>query len=207
MSDKNKPANAGESRRRLLKTVAAGGSALGLCSLPGKWTKPTVASVILPAHAQTSGCIGTLANCPNGDLFSTSAYSFGSLSVTQTNLPPGVSYTNGTFDGSYIDQGATNFGPCPSPCEVLDGQKYYRYSIGFSSGSVRAGYTLGVRCGNEPVIRVVDRLNGTYSTNNGGLVTYTGSRTFSVDACKYLTGTGTATMTVVPFNRSRRFGS
>ena len=44
-----------ESRRKLLKTIAAGsGAVIAGKSLPEDWTKPIVNSVILPAHAQTS---------------------------------------------------------------------------------------------------------------------------------------------------------
>ena len=44
-----------ESRRKLLKSIAAGGGAIVAGkSLPDKWTAPVVDSVLLPAHAQTS---------------------------------------------------------------------------------------------------------------------------------------------------------
>ena len=44
-----------ESRRKLLKSIAAGSGAIvaGKC-LPESWSKPVVESVMLPAHAQTS---------------------------------------------------------------------------------------------------------------------------------------------------------
>ncbi len=42
-------------RRRLLKTIGAGGGAIvGAKSLPDKWVAPLVESVTLPAHAQTT---------------------------------------------------------------------------------------------------------------------------------------------------------
>jgi len=44
-----------ESRRKLLKSIAAGsGAVVAGKSLPDKWTAPVVDSVMLPAHAQTS---------------------------------------------------------------------------------------------------------------------------------------------------------
>jgi len=44
-----------ESRRTLLKSIAAGsGAIVAGKSLPDSWTKPVVDSVMLPAHAQTS---------------------------------------------------------------------------------------------------------------------------------------------------------
>ena len=44
-----------ESRRKLLKSIAAGsGAIIAGKSLPESWSKPVVDSVMLPAHAQTS---------------------------------------------------------------------------------------------------------------------------------------------------------
>ena len=44
-----------ENRRKLLKSIAAGGGAIVAGkSLPDKWTAPVVDTVLLPAHAQTS---------------------------------------------------------------------------------------------------------------------------------------------------------
>lgn len=42
------------SRRRLLKAIG-GGTVAGATLLPGHWSKPIVDTVLLPAHAQTSG--------------------------------------------------------------------------------------------------------------------------------------------------------
>ncbi len=54
MQNKTKQ-NTDGSRRKLLKSVAAGsGAILAGKSLPDKWASPVVNSVILPAHAQTS---------------------------------------------------------------------------------------------------------------------------------------------------------
>lgn len=44
-----------ESRRKLIKSIAAGsGAIVAGKNLPESWTKPVVDSVMLPAHAQTS---------------------------------------------------------------------------------------------------------------------------------------------------------
>ena len=52
MTDKNKTI---ENRRKLLKSVAAGGGAIiAGKTLPEKWTRPAVDSVMLPADAETS---------------------------------------------------------------------------------------------------------------------------------------------------------
>lgn len=45
---------ASESRRNLLRSLGAGSSAILLSSLPDKWTRPVVDSVVLPAHGQMS---------------------------------------------------------------------------------------------------------------------------------------------------------
>ena len=48
--------NSSESRRKLLKSIAAGsGVIVAGKSLPESWSRPVVDSVILPTHAQTSG--------------------------------------------------------------------------------------------------------------------------------------------------------
>ena len=44
-----------KSRRKLLKSIAAGsGAIVAGKSLPESWSRPVVDSVMLPAHAQTS---------------------------------------------------------------------------------------------------------------------------------------------------------
>jgi hypothetical protein len=73
--------NKNESRRKLLKSIAAGsGAIVAGKSLPESWSKPVVDSVMLPAHAQTSPaeppveppapnpfpCIGQSASTPPG---------------------------------------------------------------------------------------------------------------------------------------------
>ena len=46
---------ANKARRKLLKSIAAGGGVIVAGkSLPDGWTRPVVDSVMLPAHAQTS---------------------------------------------------------------------------------------------------------------------------------------------------------
>jgi hypothetical protein len=42
-----------DARRRLLKTLAAGGVAGA--ALPAQWTRPVIEAVVLPAHAQATG--------------------------------------------------------------------------------------------------------------------------------------------------------
>lgn len=45
-----------ENRRKLLKSIAAGsGAIVAGKSLPESWSRPVIDSIVLPAHAQTSG--------------------------------------------------------------------------------------------------------------------------------------------------------
>lgn len=56
----------GKSRRKLLKSIAAGSGAIVVGkSLPDSWSRPTVDSVLLPAHATTSL---TESSGPAGDI-------------------------------------------------------------------------------------------------------------------------------------------
>lgn len=41
-------------RRDALKKIAVGGTVVGLLGVSGKWTKPVIDSVVLPAHAQAT---------------------------------------------------------------------------------------------------------------------------------------------------------
>jgi len=61
MSDQNKGKN--PARRRLLKSVVAGGGVFAVGrTLPESWLQPVVKSVLLPAHAQTSPFDGPVGN-------------------------------------------------------------------------------------------------------------------------------------------------
>lgn len=180
------------SRRRLLKSVAGGGTALGLVALPGQWAKPVVASVILPAHAQTSppapsGCTGTITNCPSGYLItdSDSEPETVAITVSQATKYGNISY-NGSLEGSYGTQDTIAEGPCPAPCDDANGQKYFAYSISFGNLTASYGVTLGIRCGDEPVARKYYNFSGTFTGAAGGVRTYAGLSTLGYEACKYL---------------------
>ena len=55
MEHKSKPNQTSAARRRLLKSAAVGGGIVaGSRALPDSWAKPIMASVMTPAHAQTS---------------------------------------------------------------------------------------------------------------------------------------------------------
>jgi len=53
-----------QSRRKLLKSIAAGsGAIVAGKSLPESWSRPVVDSVMLPAHAQTSEVVTYILSC------------------------------------------------------------------------------------------------------------------------------------------------
>jgi len=55
MSSKNKTAKVNNPERRdALKKLAVGGTVFSILGFTGKWTRPVVDSVILPAHAQAT---------------------------------------------------------------------------------------------------------------------------------------------------------
>ncbi len=52
------------SRRKALKTIAAGTAVAGGLALSGKWSKPVVDTIILPAHAQATNPVGPVTTTP-----------------------------------------------------------------------------------------------------------------------------------------------
>jgi hypothetical protein len=59
-----------KSRRKLLKSIAAGsGAVVAAKSLPESWNRPVVDSVMLPAHAQTSPSAGVCLAAPGNQTF------------------------------------------------------------------------------------------------------------------------------------------
>jgi len=47
------------SRRRLLQILGVGGAIAATVALPGKWTRPVVETIVVPAHAQASATAST----------------------------------------------------------------------------------------------------------------------------------------------------
>lgn len=176
-------------RRRLLKTIAAGGSAAGLAALPGKWAKPVVASVILPAHAQTSpGCIGTAANCPSGYSFSDSGSYADDKTIPSsiTTEFPGITWDGTTFSGSDSTQKYTVIGSCAAPCDDVDAGKYFSKTLDFSGTGADMGFSFEYRCGGEPV---VSGSAGFYGHPTALTGKYTGDFSYNVEGCYYLDST------------------
>lgn len=185
MDDNNKPTD--KPRRRLLKTVAVSGSAVGLSSLPGQWAKPIVASVILPAHAQTSprgACLGTLDNCPPEHRVSDNQSGSTNKYPGSGGLPPGLSVEDGTLTGSAGTSGYSQGPPCSSPCNDLGANKYYAGTAEAGSGTFAMGYTFEYRCGDDSVARLELEFYGT----GIGSGRYAGNYNVSYEGCYYLDG-------------------
>jgi hypothetical protein len=57
---RNKKTEGKIERRRALKALTAGGALAGVSSLPQRWSKPVIDSIVLPAHAETTDGSGSL---------------------------------------------------------------------------------------------------------------------------------------------------
>ena len=102
MSSENKPnkskvqeiTRSKQSRRNLLKSMAAGSSAvIAGKSLPNDWAKPVVDSVLLPAHAETSDITPPVASCSLGGTVET--FTFGDNSTGVFAIPGSYNSVNG----------------------------------------------------------------------------------------------------------------
>ena len=81
------------SRRKLLKSIAAGSGAVVIGkSLPDSWSKPVVDSVVLPVHAQTSPCTPCLVAAlyceGSGSGITVDVAIDGTLTVTHQRITP-----------------------------------------------------------------------------------------------------------------------
>jgi len=158
-------------RRKLLKAVMVGGGAITASKLmPEQWTRPVVASVMLPAHALTTN--DTRLNCVSGP--------FG-FPISQTLTVLGATLTNSEFNGTNsggtftITAAADNGG---TPCV---GSRVITY-IGVPVGPFNG--TLNLYCNGSLAGYCSATGNATAA---GSFVTLTGSAYCT--ACTYLIGT------------------
>lgn len=175
-------------RRAMLKSMVVGGGAAGAFSgLPTSWKKPMVASVMLPAHAQTSppSSTGSLSDC-SSDTIGSSGISFGytyTFTVSGTNVYNAY-YKDGTIDGDVFS--VSGGGPSYDLCKDGDNSIYgstITGSVG-GTGTISNGYRLcdGIQVaefsGTGPV-SAIDSGTFTFSVDNGSfrycpdLFTYT----------------------------------
>jgi hypothetical protein len=97
LKDKPEQSAKNTSRRKLLTTTAVLSAAVGTGEiLPGEWTRPVVEAVLLPAHANISGCSGTFCDYADGNVVVT--ISAGTVMATVgTDSGNGPPSPDGTF--------------------------------------------------------------------------------------------------------------
>ncbi len=83
-----------QSRRKALKTIAAGSAAAGALAMTGKWSKPVVNSIILPAHAQATNGAAP-ATCTTQVTFACYAVDLGKAAHGKAFLPLAGVYVEG----------------------------------------------------------------------------------------------------------------
>ncbi|MBI5962596.1 MAG: twin-arginine translocation signal domain-containing protein [Chloroflexi bacterium] len=76
------------SRRDAMKILAAVAGAAALANLPSKWSKPELVEGVLPAHAQTSTILHTLAAGPDAPIDSNVEQPPITVNSTATITPP-----------------------------------------------------------------------------------------------------------------------
>jgi len=74
-------------RRKLLKTIAAGSGVISLNTIPDRWARPVVNSVLLPTHAQLTGCYEYFGINLNQTIFQTRSEPHWYAGVMETVLP------------------------------------------------------------------------------------------------------------------------
>ena len=115
-----------EGRRKLLKSIAAGsGAIIAGKSLPENWTKPVVDSVILPAHAGSSGVTGNFIT----DSSSAATNLCTEITGTTANI-------NGTIDGVAVKRPSVDWpGTVEGKVTGSGGDTFYTIDLGFVSGT------------------------------------------------------------------------
>ena len=103
----------GESRRKLLKSIAAGsGVAVASKSIPESWSRPVVNSVMLPAHASATGTFQITAQLTNtasdqcgsfGETFRIDGTVQANNGVDLTGVLLNLHYTDNPPDGDFVN--------------------------------------------------------------------------------------------------------
>ena len=188
-------------RRKLIGALAAGGGVVGLNAAPSTWRKPSVAAVMLPAHASTSGCLGAIGNCPAQYAFQDgpNTETVGSVKYDAMTDLAGVS---GNGNGLLTGSGSTiitTVGTGRFDCYACNGDEtgaskyFYKYgSFSFNAGltrhyaTARFRYTAG--CGENELVSATATLDGTntYFSQTSTIINYTGSKYFSLTGCNFL---------------------
>ena len=150
-----------EGRRRLFKTIALGGGAVGLA----KWSKPIVSSIILPAHAQATGGGGG-----GGPVAPTSCVTTNptvSLLFQVGSGGPGASLIGLTVNGNFINTDTLDGASAFSINQPVSGQisgPGFDWTGTVTPGAVGVGSITGTVCGYG------DRGNGTTDVRTASFV-------------------------------------
>ena len=99
-------------RRKLLKTLAAGSSAAVIAEfMPKKWSAPVVDSVLLPAHAETTGPVEPRCRFVVCRAYPPATFSNGGYTYTQTASP--IEAFGGSGSGTFENlQGGDTTNSC-----------------------------------------------------------------------------------------------
>lgn len=183
-------------RRRLLKAIAGGGGlAYSNAALPRNWSRPVIDSVVLPAHAQTTGvtdttsgpdrpnrpgpvtCSGT-PNCqqdvfPNPLVRMTWSGTELSFEVNPGSLDGSVGNTsiagNGDFSGTgnaiFSCVGGSANGRLPLEIEG---------NLDVATGAVTGSFVMTILCDSAQICVVCGSFSGTLSENVEGEPTVSG---------------------------------
>ena len=133
-----------ESRRKLLKSIAAGsGAVIAGKSLPDSWSRPVVDSVMLPAHAQTSApaiCHSTIHVQVTDD--KKQKIPSGSSIPSSTTINIGVSITPNPGIVTFSEIIAVNGNIITTPDHQTDSNGVY--TVGFLAGAFSPNDTLSL---------------------------------------------------------------
>ena len=177
--DNNKPSDKSiKARRKLLKTLIAGGGAattVGATGLviPKQWIKPVVDSVMLPAHAQTTGCLELVD------------------STTFTGIPANTTPTTVEFIGTTVPRSGNGFvgqeqfdiGPCPGGLGAGVQTIALSGNIDVDNNTIIGTWVLTVTCNGIIFFRQVFEFSGPRVSGDDNTGTYSTSGTVTIEVC------------------------
>lgn len=168
-----------DSRRKLLKSIAASsGAVVAGKSLPESWTKPIVDSVLLPAHAATSGDLVFFADITNNAPVGSISSAFLCVTVTGNNYigQVAITYTEGPIGGitaiytnpsTPLGTQSIMTGTCDIPGGAFIASNLTTNSVDYSFPGSGAGGTLPLAACNLPPV-VCPPVNTAAAAPEGG---------------------------------------
>lgn len=157
-----------QSRRKLLKSIAAGsGAIVAGKSLPESWSRPVVDSVMLPVHAQTSP------QCEQNPLSLSARLEWeedGDADVVTLEIDPGFDGANGPADvdvplGNFEGTLEASGGICANGSPVTqDGT--FSGTLNTGTGAVSGIFTHRILCGGNVICTASGNFSGTAVLNS-----------------------------------------